>query len=139
MQLLVLTLVPKMYALPLAAALMVLVGLHMSVCRETMQPGARRRIRIANGYVSLLTIPLLAVGFSVIDPERDPTLWVVVWLLAMALLTMVVGLALLDIVNTARLSRRSRARLRRSLQDAVELARIRRAEGAPLDPNNHDA
>ncbi len=139
MELFLLTLVPKAYALPLAAVLMVLVGLHISLCREVLPQSARRRIRISSGYVSLLAIPLLAVGFSVIDPDTHPTVWVLVWLLAMALIAMIIGLAVLDVVYTARVTKRSRAELRRSLQGAIAAAHARRAEGQMNDATHHEA
>lgn len=126
MTLLLATLVPKMYALPLAAVLMVLVGLHMSLMREYMPDSARKRIRLATGWVALLAIPLLAMGFSVIDPEVSPTSWILVWLLAMALVAIIVALAMLDILNTIRLSRRSREELRKSLREAIDAAKAAR-------------
>ena len=138
MTLLLLTLVPKAYALPLAAALMILVALHISACRERLARGARRRIRIANGYVALIAIPLLAVGFSVIDPETHAAAWVLVWLFAIALVAMIVGLALLDILNTARITRRSRAELRRSLRDAIAAAHAARQQAPPTDQGCHE-
>jgi phosphatidylglycerophosphate synthase len=139
MTLLLLTLVPKAYAMPLAAALMILVGLHISACRERLAGGARRRIRIANGYVALIAIPLLAIGFSVIDPDTHATAWVLVWLCAMALVAMNIGLALLDIVNTARVTRHSRAELRRSLREAIAAAKDARRKASATDRGGHEA
>lgn len=110
------TLVPAILTLPAAAVLLVVVAGHLLATMHRTEPASRRRIRTANGFVVLVTIPLLAMGFSVIDPDRYPTEWLLVWLAAIALLSINVGLALLDIANTIRLTLRSRRDLRTSLR-----------------------
>ncbi len=104
-------------AVPLAAGLMFVVAGHvLSTHRAGFEmPASRRRIRTANGLIMLLVIPLLAHGVSSGPGTDQPQPMAFLWLLIVALLGLVIGLALLDVVNTLRLARRARADLRAAL------------------------
>ena len=60
---------------------------------------------MANGWVLLLLIPLLAAGFGVIDPNANARMFALVWFAAIVLLALCVCLAVMDMLNTLRLSR----------------------------------
>lgn len=91
--------------LPLGAIAMLLTAIHISYTEQHTEPASRRRIRMANGWVLLLLIPLLAAGFGVIDPNANARMFALVWFAAIVLLGLCVCLAVLDMLNTLRLSR----------------------------------
>ncbi len=97
--------------LPLAAMLMALVAWHAAGIDRSDEPPSRKRIRIMNGWVMLVCLPLLATGFSLVNPGARPKLFAVVWLGASALLLLSVALAIADALNTVRLSRARKDRL----------------------------
>ena len=101
--------------LPLGVIMMLVVAAHVLVVSEMARPASRRRIRQANGGLMLVLIPLLTAGFSLIDPQADPRMWVLVWLAALPMLSFVVLFAGLDVLNTWCLLRRRRVRLRAEL------------------------
>lgn len=110
-------------ALPITIMLMILSAVHARRTRASAEPASRKRIRIANAMLMMLTLPLVAVGFSIVSPRTHPREWILIWMAAMALLTMNVALACLDVINTVRLLRTARRRLRaemilESLSDA---------------------
>lgn len=109
--------IPPLLALGAALALMVFIALHARATARSDQPASRKRIRIANACLMMLTLPLVAIGFSVVSPSTHPRAWLLIWIGAMALLAMNVGLALLDMVNTLRLLRAARLRLSRELSE----------------------
>jgi hypothetical protein len=117
--------------LPLGVVMMLVVAAHVTVIGETTNPASRRRIRQANGGLMLVLIPLLTAGFSLIDPQRDPRLWVLVWLAALPMLCFVVLFAGLDVLNTWRLLRRRRLKLQAELATLEALGRraLREREG----------
>ncbi len=94
---------------------MVLVAIHAKGTQRSNEPASRKRIRGANACLIMLTLPLVAAGFSVVNPRTHPRAWMLVWSAAMALLAMNVSLALLDVLNTARLVRSARRRLNAEL------------------------
>lgn len=97
--------------LPIGAALMAIIAWHSAWIDASDEPVSRKRIRIMNGWVMLVGIPLLAAGFSLIDPDAKPRLFAMVWLGASALLLISVALAIADAVNTIRLAAAARRRL----------------------------
>jgi hypothetical protein len=102
-------------ALPLAFVLMVVVALHARATRRSAEPASRKRVRLANASLMMLTLPLIAVGFSLLNPRTHRQEWLLVWLAAIALLGMNVLLAVIDAANTLRLLRAARRRIRASL------------------------
>ncbi|MBL0921398.1 MAG: hypothetical protein IBJ10_04630 [Phycisphaerales bacterium] len=113
--------------LPIAGALMALVAWHAAGIERSDEPLSRRRIRVMNGWVMLVCLPLLAAGFSLVNPHARPKTFAIVWLGAASLLLLSVALAVADALNTVRLSRARAARLSDALRDAAE--RVER--GAP--------
>lgn len=120
---------PMWVVLPPSALLLLLLAAWVTVAARHVQPSSRRRIRCASAWVMLLIVPLSAAGFCMIDPDRSPREFVLVWTMVIGLLMVVVALAGLDIVNTARLRNISRRRmsvqgrvLEHQLRTAVERA-----------------
>lgn len=110
-----LPIIPPLLALGAALAIMLLVALHARRTARSNEPASRKRIRGANACLIMLTLPLVAIGFSVVNPRTHPRVWMLVWVAAMALLAMNVSLALLDVLNTMRLVRAARRRLQSEL------------------------
>lgn len=107
--------IPAWITVPSAIVMMALVAGHAAATWRSDQPGSRKRIRLANACVMMLTLPLLTAGFSLIDHRTYPREWTIVWLAAMATLTVNIALAVLDVANTLRLLRRAQLRVRRAL------------------------
>lgn len=97
---------------PLAAVAMLAVAAHLVVTERRPGPESRRRIRMANAWVWLIAIPLIAAGASLIAPRAQPRLFTLAWMAVVGLVFVSVCLAFADIANTLRLA----ARARRSLQ-----------------------
>jgi len=104
-------------ALPLAGVLMVVIALHMEHTLEHTSPRSRMRLRMANGWIMLLTIPMLASGSSLINSDTHPRLFALVWTAAMLFLAIALLLACGDVLNTIRITSRSRGRLKQKLHD----------------------
>lgn len=122
------TLVPLWAGLPIAGVMMLLVAAHALALGESDHPASRKRIRQANAVLILLAIPLITTGVCVLSPRQHPREWALVWMAAFGLIALVVALALADVLNTLRLLRSARARLRAELFSG---ARAQRAAGAP--------
>ena len=99
---------------PLAMVTLVVVAAHLIAVRGAAMPESRRRIRTANGWLILVTVPVLAVAFSVVGPGR-PRWFALAWAVAMLLIALVIVMAFVDMANNVRLARENRAQLQRSL------------------------
>lgn len=112
------SLAPGWLVLPLAALALIATAAHIIALREAPKgslPESRRRIRIATGWVILVTVPLTAYGFGIADPDRTGV-FVLVWTASTGLIGTIVILALLDAANTVRLHRLASGRLRDELR-----------------------
>jgi hypothetical protein len=112
-------LIPSWIGVPLGMLMIVVVSMHISWLLRSRQPASRRRIRLANGVLMFLTIPLLTTGFSILAPRAHTRAWMLVWIAAMAMLAGVVFFAMLDALNTVRLQRRARRRAIERLRLAI--------------------
>ncbi|MCA9283303.1 MAG: hypothetical protein KDA30_14830 [Phycisphaerales bacterium] len=124
--------IPPGLAIPIAIVGMIIVAAHAQALAKTPGvPESRRRVRLANAVLMLLTIPLLTAGFSLISSTQQPRLWVMVWLISFLLVGMILLLAVIDTLNTIRLGRARRRELRETLSeyraDIIELARANKA------------
>lgn len=103
---------------PIAMILLIAVAGHMIALRELphgKMPESRRRIRIATGWVVMLTIPLSAYGFGIAS-TANPQVFVLVWTTVVLLIGGVLVLAVLDMLNSARINRAERDQLSMDLQ-----------------------
>lgn len=112
---------PPLVTIPLALMAMLLVSAHVTITQASSAPPSRKRIRIANGWVMLIALPLLAAGMSLVSADRQPRLFALTWLVVVLLLVLAVALALLDVLNTVRLARLERRR------NIIEFAKARYA------------
>ncbi len=112
---------PPLVTIPLALVAMLLVSAHVTLTQASHAPPSRKRIRVANGWVMLLALPLLAAGTSLVSADRQPRLFALTWLVVILLLVLAVMLALLDVLNTVRLARVDRRR------NLIEFAKARYA------------
>ncbi len=112
---------PPWIILPLALVAMLIVSAHVTLTQASAAPRSRKRLRIANGWVMLITLPLLAAGVSLVTPDRSPRLFVLTWIGVALLLTLSILLAMLDAANTVRLVRAEKHR------QAIEFIKARYA------------
>lgn len=117
-------------ALPVCGLVMVVVAIHMEHTIESMAPRSRRRLRVANGWVMLMGLPLLASGSSLINPDTHPRLFALVWSGAIIFLTLALVIAMGDVLNTMRLTSRRRAQIRESFHSDL-LEQLLRSKHQP--------
>ncbi len=117
------SLLPAWIVVPIAAAAIVVLAAHVLALQQTPMPTRRRRIRTANGLLMMLVASLLAYALGVAPPVGNPTtnpdvarIFLLVWSVILSLLTIVIGLAALDVAHTARLALTDRRRLREELR-----------------------
>lgn len=99
------SLAPASICVPAAVIMALLLVVHLRATAKSDHPASRKRIRLANGAIMLVNTPLLAAGFSLIDPNKHTAMWVLTWIAAIVLLLFSIGLAVLDVMNTMRLNR----------------------------------
>ncbi|UYV12017.1 MAG: hypothetical protein NCW75_12010 [Phycisphaera sp.] len=107
-------LVPIWVSAPLAMITLVTVAAHLLAMRGADMPESRRRIRTANGWLILITAPVLVVAFSVVSPQNTRQ-FALIWAVAMVLVGFVILMAFIDIANNLRIARLQRRRLSRSM------------------------
>lgn len=115
-------LAPAWLVLPLACLALLATAAHVVALRDAPRgalPESRRRIRIATGWVILITVPLTAYAFGIAQPAKAGV-YLMVWMMVTALLGAILILAMLDALNTVRLHRAAAGRLRRDFQRLSE-------------------
>ncbi|MGE3107296.1 MAG: hypothetical protein AB7G11_01570 [Phycisphaerales bacterium] len=140
---------PGWLIVPAAGATMFLIAHHVTGLQRTKMPPSRRRIRTANGLLMIFVTALLgyALGIMPTAPSGSANVsevrsFVFVWGLIIGLMPIVIGLGILDAMNTIRLHLGARKGLRQQLgdklaRDVVIKARLRgqaaATAGAPED------
>jgi hypothetical protein len=71
-------------------------------------PPSRRKIRRISIFLMAMSLPMFVRALSFIDPAVEPRPYVMTWLMALLMVALVIGTALLDAVNNMRLHRRLR-------------------------------
>jgi len=133
-------LLPAWLVMPVAAFAMIVVAAHIEVTSAVTEPRSRRRIRLANGWVMLITVPLLASGFSLLNPDSAPRAFALVWTVCVGFVFVSLCLAGMDILNTLRLAARARRRLRQTLSNLTrEIEFIAREGRAGADGTTDEA
>ncbi len=129
--------------LPIAAVALIVTAGHLQAMweagRRGLVPSSRVRIRTANGFAMMLTTCLAAYGFGIVTPERAG-MFVLAWSAVAGLIGIVVMLAVIDVLNTMRLTWETDREARRVLRDRVarELGEIGQG-GAGLRLPHDDA
>ena len=106
--------VPIWVSAPLAMLTLVVIAAHLIAMRSADMPESRKRIRTANGWLMLITVPVLAIAFSLVS-SANPRQSALVWAIAILLLGLVLVMAFVDIGNNLRLAREKQKRLHRTL------------------------
>jgi len=133
-------LMPAWIALPIAMLAIIVVAAHVAAMyRDTLMPASRRRIRVANAWLMVIAIPLLASAVSIVSPAR-PRAFVLVWLAAVGLVMIILVVALIDLLNNHRLFAASRRDLRAEFERARaqverEMRSASRADAGPHAPS----
>ena len=129
-------LVPAWIAIPLGSLTLIVLGGKLLMLGVVPMDDRRRRIRIACTALLMFITALFAYGVGVATPSR-PRMYVIVWVLIAALLMMVILLASLDLLHTARLHRVNVRALREriALARAEALAESRGATATPPRPS----
>lgn len=116
------SLLPAWFVLPLAGLTMLVVGVHVLSVQRSPMSTLRRRVRTLSGLTMMLIVALLAYALGVAEvverPRSDPgaaRAFVLVWFAIMLLLIVVVTLAGIDALATAREAMNARAQLRREV------------------------
>lgn len=120
-------LVPIWVSGPLAMMALVVVAAHLIAMRNADMPESRRRIRTANGWLILVTAPVLAIAFSLVS-WQTPRRFALIWALAIILLCFVILMAMVDMANNLRLARIQRRQLGRSMIQRLTEERGKRHE-----------
>lgn len=107
-------LVPIWVSAPLAMITLVTVAAHLLAMRGADMPESRRRIRTANGWLILVTAPVLVVAFSVVTPNNARQ-FALVWAVATALVCFTIVMAFVDMANNLRIARNQRKKLSRTM------------------------
>lgn len=125
------SILPVWFVAPMAAVTMLILATHLTLLHQARMPESRRRIRIANGVLMLFAAPLIAYVFGVATPAK-PAAFVVAWTSVAVMLLMMLLLALLDMLNTARLHRAELRRIRQEAFTRDDLAGLSEAARAKL-------
>jgi hypothetical protein len=114
---------------PICVVVMLIVAAHVLITAGTPMPASRRRIRISSGVLMLIVTGLLGLALAGIDAS-DGRRFVMVWIMVPAMVSLLVVLALFDVINTLRLARAEKRQIDQEV--ARELARARGEKpGAP--------
>ena len=105
--------------IPVCALAMLATAAHVWAVQRVQMPASRRRIRTVTGLVLLVMWPLLAVARSGVDAS-DRRRFVLVWMGVIGLLVMAIALAVLDVLNSARLAVREKRELMREMREEMK-------------------
>ena len=111
------------FVIPLSIFALLVIAAHVLTLDQAEMPASRKRIRRVNGLLMMFTVPLVAYAFGIATPAR-PRVFVMVWMIVAGLVMLVLSLALLDVVNTWRVTRRQRRELRKQIASAREAATL---------------
>lgn len=104
---------PAWLTVPLAGLTLLVLAVHVLLLHRSAIEPRRRRIRIANGLLMMVTTPLIAYGFSIATPSPQTAgNFVLAWTAIPALLFIIIMLGLFDVLNTLVVHRREFKKLR---------------------------
>jgi len=122
---------PVWLVAPMAGVTMLVLAAHVASLRSTPMPHSRKRIRTANGVLMMFATPMLAFVFGAATPSEADE-FVIGWTIVSVMLSMILMLAVLDMLNTARLHRAELRRIRREALKGDALAGLSDAARARL-------
>lgn len=106
---------PAWAIIPVGFVALVVIALHVLQVMRSDMPPSRRRIRVANGLLMMFTTPLSAFALSIVNPATQQKLFAMSWILTIALVTLIFGLAWFDILNNLRIYRAEQREIRRAI------------------------
>ncbi|CAG0968217.1 hypothetical protein PHYC_01100 [Phycisphaerales bacterium] len=116
-------LAPTWLVMPLSALTLLVVAGHLLLLLRADMPPSRRRIRTASGLLMMFTLPIGAFALALADPVLNQRAFALSWMLTAGLVTLILALAMLDMLNTWRLHRVELRELREHLRQSRDLAR----------------
>lgn len=108
-----------------------IISAHLISMIQMPMPASRRRIRMANSLLMMLSLPILAYAIAWVPPAEGRP-FVICWIMLAALVVMIMILAWLDVANNVRLARRERGALIRETAAELRLVGSLRPSGAAL-------
>lgn len=108
-------LAPSWLVMPMAGLTLLVVASHVLSLGRAPMPPSRRRLRLANGIIMMLAIPIGAFALGMADPRSQPREFTMAWMLLTGLLLIVLLVAVADIFNNWRLARIERRRINAEL------------------------
>lgn len=133
---------PPWLVLPLGAITLIVIAGYLTALRAAPEsdalPASRRRIRLLSGWISMITVALLAYGFGVATPAQTRT-FMLTWVAATAMVGLVLVLAMIDLGDTYRIRRAEQRARMRELADARReaLRGAGRSHPGPLSLSHH--
>ncbi|MGH7131114.1 MAG: hypothetical protein ACREJO_04120 [Phycisphaerales bacterium] len=112
-------LAPGWVVAPVCALAMLATAAHVWAVQRAEMPASRRRIRTVTGLVLLVMWPLLGIALSGVD-TADRRRFVLVWMVVMGLVVMAIALAVLDMLNSARLAVREKRELMKAMREELK-------------------
>lgn len=88
--------------IPFAIVLMVILGWYWRRLGSAATPPRQRNIRRFATSIMLITVPLLVLGLSIIDPVINQTGYIMSWSVAMSLIVLLILCAGFDMLNNIR-------------------------------------
>jgi len=122
-------LAPAWVVVPLAVLALLVIAGHVLALDKMEMPASRRRIRKVNGFLMMFTTPLVGYAFAMASPSKA-RLFVMVWMIVAGLVTLVLLLALLDMINTWRMTLAEKRELRRQIDVARAALRAVQENGS---------
>ena len=131
------SILPFWLVAPMAGVTMLLLAGHLSALHASDMPRSRQRIRVANGVLMMFVTPMLAyvLGYASLG---DPGPFVMGWTSVSVMLLMILMLATLDMLNTARLHRAALKRIRGEAFKGTGLSGEARTRLAGVYDAGHD-
>jgi hypothetical protein len=114
-------LAPVWFIVPITSIAFLIIGAHLLSMLQTQMPASRRRIRIANSSLMLISLPLLAYALAFVSPT-NARVFTVCWMSLVLLIVLILVLAWLDVANNFRLARLERAAIAKETIQALRIS-----------------
>jgi hypothetical protein len=132
--------------LPLAGLTMLIIAAHVLSVQVSDMHRMRKRLRIANGLIMMFVTAALAYALGGVTLVTDPKLhpaqartFIIVWVVIVALLTLVVALAIIDALGTAGWGLRTRHAMRKEFRAKLLASAAAKSAASTTPPSGGDA